>query len=194
MYSSGRIYGAVLVAIGAVGVLCSVAGTASAQSATTTQEANAADQQFVTDAINGGNQEIEQAQAQLRSADPSVRLYAQTIIRDHTAANSQIIAEAKALGLTYPDSRVQVSEPGETGTPPPATGTSMPAMSPTAYMQQEVADHQKTIGLFKGEAANGSQRMRTVAAQSLPILQSHLAMAEQYLRTGHVSPEQTPTP
>ncbi len=178
------------IAIG--GLLSIFAGPVAAQPVDT-MSPTSVDQEFVTQAVRGGNMEIEEAQAQLGSSDAGIRLYAQTIIRDHAAANGQIIAVAKSLNLTYPESRVQVGEGNDMGTPPPG-GSNATAMPADAYMKKEVTDHQRTIALFKGEAANGARQLRTVAAQILPILQSHLAMAEQYLKTGHVSPEVTPSP
>lgn len=139
-----------------------------------TDQANAADQQFVTQAIAGGNEEIAQARAELQStSDSSVKIFAQTMIRDHTKANTQIIAQAQAMGLKAPDS----SFSGQSASPMPAA----------AYMRSEVADHEKTIALFKGEERNGSRQMATVAAAITPVLDNHLAMAQQYVRTGQIS-------
>lgn len=140
--------------------------------------ASAADQQFVTQALTSGDKEIAEARGQLGSSDPSIRLFAQTIIRDHQKANAELMALAKQLGLTVPPENIAPTSP-------------MPAR---AYMQNEVVDHQQAIGLFKGEANNGgSRQLRTAAAQTIPVLQNHLAMAQQFLQSGTVSPEPTPT-
>ncbi len=169
--------GTMVAAAGAIAVLASIAGPALAQPANDATT-NSADAQFVKQAVASGNKEIAQARAELRSSDASVRLYAQTIIRDHTNANTQIIALAKTEGLSYPE----------------ASGSAPAMLPPKTYMQDEVRDHQQAIALFKGEAANGSRQFKTIAASTVPILENHLAMAQQYLHSGTVSPEATPSP
>jgi putative membrane protein len=174
--------------------------------ATNNEQSTNVDQQFVTQAMKGGDEEIDQAQAEIRgSQDPSVKMFAQTIVRDHTTANGQIAAVARNLNLKYPQEHVQTTASiGTAGAPGDATATTggrgassakVAAMTPQAYMQKEVRDHQQTIALFENEVKNGgSQELRTIAAQTLPTLKAHLAMAQQYMNTGRVSPESTPTP
>ncbi len=134
---------------------------------------NIVDQTFVTQAMNGGFQDIAQAQAQLqKTSNPYVRLYAQTIIRDDTNANEEIATAARQFGLRYPESappdQTTVAEPDET------------------YMHDEVAAQEQTIGLFDGEKSNGSREMATVAGEIAPVLDNHLAMAQQFLHTGRI--------
>lgn len=160
---------------------------------------NTVDEQFVKQAIKSGDMEIDQAQAELKSnpGNPSVSLFAHTMIRDHSAANAQIAAVASNLNIPYPQSHIETATSTSNGTPPPAAmgADKATAMPPRSYMQQEVADHQKAIALFESEVKNGgSQQLRTAAAQALPTLKAHLAMAQQYMNTGMVTPEVTPTP
>lgn len=156
------------------------AGAAASAQSITNQAVNAVDQKFVTQAANANYDEIAESRAQLaHTNDPSVRLYAQTMIRDHTNANVQLQAQAQRLGLSFPS--------GPSATPQ--------TMSGRAYMQQQVTDHQQTIALFKGEESNGGdQSLKTYAGTMLPILYNHLAMAQQYVQTGRVTPRSTPTP
>src|SRR5579862_3092678 len=188
-------------AILSIALLLAFAVRTSAQNAgaqNAPESANTVDQQFVTAAIKGGDKELDQAQAQLNgSSNPSVKLFAQTIIRDHTTANSQLAAIAKNLNLQYPQSHIETTTSSDAmGTPAPAAAKPNPSrMSDQTYMQQEVAAHQQTIALFENEVKNGgSQQLRTAAAQLLPILKAHLAMAEQYMNTGQVTPETPPAP
>ncbi len=140
------------------------------------------DQTFVNQAIRSGDQEIAQAQAELKgTTDPSVREFAQRIITDHTSANQQIGAMAKYLGLSTPPL-----------VPAAPADADMPA---AAYMQQEVKDHDQAIALFKGEMANGgSSELRTAASTIVPVLETHLEMAQQYVATGRVTPLPSPAP
>jgi putative membrane protein len=160
--------------------------------------ANGMDTKFVTMAIHIDNMEIDGARAELRaSSNPSVHLYANTIIKDHTASSSQLAAIAQSLNISYPDSHVQANSPDSTGTPPPgANAPAMPsAQSPQAYFQNQVQGHNEAILLYQNEANNGgSAQLRRFAADALPTLKAHLAMAQQYLSSGTISPEATPTP
>jgi putative membrane protein len=161
------------------------AGTAGGHGAT------GADQNFVTQLIRANDQEIDQAQAQLNAANGNagITLFAKTMIADHTAANAQVAGIAAGLGLTYPKSHVATGSSNATGTKP------MAAMTPQAYMVAQVAAHQQAIALLQGEIANGSsEQLKTLASQLLPTVKAHLAMAQQYVASGTVSPEVTPTP
>ena len=138
-----------------------------------------ADQQFITQAIESGDQQIAQARLELNGVtDPGVRMYAQTIIRDHTDANAELSSLAQSLGLNVPSDTAKPT-------------TAQPA---AAYMQDEVTEHQKAIALFKGEENNGEQDIAAIASQIVPVLEKHLAMAQQYVRTGQVTPESPPSP
>jgi putative membrane protein len=165
----------VLCAVATAALLFAFTGTAGAQYGADT--ANSVDQQFVAQAIAGGEREIDQARAELSSTnDASVKLFAQHMIDDHTSANGQIEAIAKSVGISYPA---------------PAKPKAAAPMPPRDYMQQTVQDHQKTIALFQDEAKNGgSDQLRTAAAQLLPTLRMHLSMAQQYTNTGRITPPQ----
>jgi len=154
--------------------------------------ASGVDQTFINQFVHANDREIEQARAELQATqDPNVVLFARTIINDHTTANSQAGAVARGLGLSFPTSHIAVGSHPATGSMAAPTG----AMAPRAYMTMQVQEHQAAIGLLQGEADNGSSaQLRTLAAQTLPVVKAHLAMAQQYLQTGRVSPEATPAP
>lgn len=144
------------------------------------------DQQFVDQAIRANNAEIAQAQAEMQSStDPNVKTFAGTVMKDHTAANTQLVAIASSLNMTYPP-------------PADANGASATtAAAPDArdYMSQQVQAHQAAVGLYQGEVNNGgSAQLRTYAATALLTIKAHLSMAQQYLTTGTVTPESTPAP
>ena len=164
--------------------------------AQTAQGSNALDQKFVTLAMQANNMEIDQARAILtKNPNASIRLFASTMIKDHTAASSTLGAIAHGLNLTYPNSHVQTGSSTEAGTPPPATGAMMSTTTARSYMQLQVKEHTEAIALFQNEARNGgSGQLRTFAADTLPTLKAHLAMANQYLASGTITPIATPTP
>jgi putative membrane protein len=152
------------------------------------------DQKFINEAIQANDQEIDQARVELRSTtDPAVRMFAQTMIRDHTQSNAQLAGAAKALGLDASSPHIVQGQNTQPATAP-GTGGAMP-MPARQYMTQEVTDHQNAIGLYKGEASNGSaQALKTYAADTLPTLNQHLAMAQQYLSSGTITPQPTQSP
>ena len=97
--------------------------------------ANSVDQTFVNKAIQSNDQEIDQARAQLRATrDAAIQLFANTMIRDHTLANSQLAAVARGLNLQFPSSHIAQ---GQNGTPPPAAYGSggATAMSPSTALR-----------------------------------------------------------
>jgi putative membrane protein len=163
---------------------------------------NATDQQFVMQAIKANDEEIDEARAELNSTtDANVKMFAQRMINDHTAANAQIAAIARQYNIKYPESHIATENGNSqehTGSPPPAAANSASAataMPPAQYMQKAVQDHQKAIALLEGEVNNGSlQQLRTVAANMLAEVRAHLAMAQQYTSTGRITPIQTPQP
>jgi putative membrane protein len=159
-----------LVAAATLALATPLQATALAQPAVA-DSANGADRNFVTEAIAGGNQEILQARSELKSSpNPSVKLFAQTMIHDHTEANNRIATVARGLGLpvlNWP--LIQMALPG--------------AQPASTYMRDEVAAHQHAIALFKAEAGSGSRPLAAEAGQILPILESHLEMAQHYLQT-----------
>ncbi len=153
--------------------------------ATGAAEHTSADRDFVMKAMVAGDAEIAQARAQLSSHDATIRAFARRMILDHVAANTHLAQLAEQKGIPYPHVNVNVtSEPGNVK-PNTATRTTQPmarALSPRAYMQKEVSDHQAAIALFKTEARNGTDRdIEVFVGNTIPLLQGHLKMAQDYL-------------
>ncbi|MBV8363557.1 MAG: DUF4142 domain-containing protein [Candidatus Eremiobacteraeota bacterium] len=148
-------------------------------------EHNDADRAFVTDAINAGDMEIAQARAELSNGDPRIVQYARLMITDHVAANTHLGQLAELKGIPYPKTNLNVTETGNTSqntTPDQASSTTTPVLSAGAYMQKEVTDHQNTIALFQKQAQNGVDRdIKVFVGNTLPTLQAHLQMAQDYL-------------
>ena len=139
------------------------------------------DQAFSLAAATSGANEIAAGKAaQQKATDPSVRAYAAQMVQDHTNANAQMkaILSTKGVSVTEAPDAEHV-----------AILAKMSSMSGAefdrAYMQQQVVDHQKTIALFDAETRNGSDPdVRSFASTTLPIIQQHLMMAQQYTSRG----------
>ena len=145
-----------------------------------------ADGDFVMKAMQTGDAEIAQARAELTSKNATIRAFARRMILDHVAANTHLAQLAEQKGIPYPHTNVNVtSEPGNAKpntTTPASGGYAARALSPRAYMQKEVTDHQAAIALFKNGAKNGTdQDIRVFIGNSIPMLEGHLKMAQDYL-------------
>jgi putative membrane protein len=61
------------------------------------------DREFLMKAAQGGMMEVEAAKlAQQRAADPDVKNFAQTLLKDHQAASEKLERIAKEKGITLP--------------------------------------------------------------------------------------------
>ena len=135
----------------------------------TGHEMSNVDRQFVMNAMRGNEDEIASARTESSSSNPSVRTFAQTVYRDHAKASAQLEALAMQYNLRYP-------------TPGPAPK----ALPSRQYMEKAVADHKKAIALYQDEIKHGrNTAIRQYASATLPTLEKHLSMAEQYVATGH---------
>ncbi len=154
-----------------LGLVAGYALPASAQP--TYPSTNQTDRAFVAQAAAWHQQDLEAADAHRNSGDASVRYFAQTSIKEDRVALSHIQALAEQHNVPYPNT-VQ----------PPTS------LSAQAYMKTQVAYHQKAVALYENEIRDGSNpQFRTYAAHVLPVLKKHLAMAQQYVSTGHIAAE-----
>lgn len=150
---------------------------------TSQREVTSVDRTFVQQAVNANDMEIFEGRAMIHSGDPYVRRFANTIIRDHTLANSQIGALAAQHGLPFSHRTIQQLNTDMTAmygpTMSPAARTRM--MRPATFMARQVRDHEKSIALFRSEMRNGgSLDFKTLAGNQLPVLEKHLRMAQSY--------------
>jgi putative membrane protein len=132
----------------------------------------APDNKFVLDAVNGGRAEVQQGQmASQKATQPAVRQFGMRMAQDHSKANDQLNRILTEQGITEPTKTTR------------STGGTESANGPDfdrAYMRDMIQDHKNDIAAFKKEAAEGRDpEIRNWAAQTLPVLEDHLRMAEQ---------------
>jgi putative membrane protein len=130
-----------------------------------------ADQQFLDAAASGGMAEVDLGRmAEKQTKNHAVRAFAARMVRDHSAANSKLMALAKRANMT--------PAPGS----PPDTSSLSGQTGPDfdrAYMTAQVQAHQDTIAAFEQEASNGQNAaLKRFASTSLPMLRGHLHQAE----------------
>lgn len=143
---------------------------APAATATTGSE----DQMFVQKAAEGGMKEVEHGKmVASKAANASVKAYANRLVKDHTAANTELKNLAKRKNITLPASAEAISghdEPWmkESG-----------ATFDKAFIDAAIKDHEADIALFEKEANSGSDaQLKAFASKHLPTLRAHLKQAQ----------------
>jgi putative membrane protein len=139
-------------------------------------KASGLDKQELKMSMQGDLFEIAGGQLALsRSQSSAVRTLATRLVQDHTKSMADATKVAKKVGVTVPDapSPTQQWELQVLGT---MTGTTFDSQ----YARLEVADHQQDIEDSTTEKDDGSNSDVTkLAAQDLPMLRQHLALAQQ---------------
>ena len=124
--------------------------------------------------------EIRSSQAAMaRSQNPSIRQFAEMMIRDHTQMSQQLMAAAQASGM------------------PPMPPTMMPMHADMVarlearsgadfdreYARQQLMAHQMALALHSNYAARGdTPALRAVASSAVPIVTQHLEMVRRWPR------------
>jgi putative membrane protein len=131
---------------------------------------------FMRTVAHGNMAEIRLGRLALNRAGSSeVRSFAQKMIDDHGRAQSEL----KSLAARY-----RIVLPANVNAKQRATYDRLArlrgASFDRAYMREMVADHRKTVTLFMDRANTGrNSEVREWAAEKLPALRHHLAMARE---------------
>jgi putative membrane protein len=135
---------------------------------------------FVDKAAAGGISEVETSKLALeKSASADIKVFANMMITDHSAANDELAALAKKHDLKVPDNTTLVKQAKEKILD--MRGESFDA----AYANNQVKAHEEAIELFKKEANTvtddrvaGATELKGFAQKMLPALEKHLDMAK----------------
>ena len=145
--------------------------------AATTGALAPADQQFLTQAAEGGQYELEVAKLAVEKAsDPAVKAFAQMLVDDHAAANGKLrqIASGHQLALpaSLPEDRKRELDQ--------MARLSGPAFDRQFIQAVGLQDHQHDIAAFEkaGQAAQAPD-VKQFAQDTLPALKKHLAAAQK---------------
>lgn len=135
-----------------------------------------ADQTFVTMAAQGGMAEVQLATlAQTNARSPRVKAYANEMIKDHGAADDQLLKIAQTKGVTPPTTLSDTQTQQKT-----MLTAEHGAKFDRDYMHGQVVDHQAMVQAFQDEAQNGQDPdVKAFAASTLPTIQEHLAQAQK---------------
>jgi len=142
----------------------------------TTQGDISADMAFVREASSANLMEIRLGQlAQSKASNQAVKQFAQRMVADHNNLQNQLTSVASTSGQSFTptlDSRHQQQI------------TRLEALSGAefdrSYMSLMIRAHQRDVNNFQtqSQSANSNQ-VRTLATNSLPVLQQHLSLAVQ---------------
>ena len=129
------------------------------------------DKDFMIEAASGGLLEVELGKlAQTNASSAAVKSFGKMMITDHTKANSELTALAKAKNVTIP------SVPGEDAQKHiDELKTKKGADFDKAYVDLMVDDHKEDIDEFQKAADDGKEpEVKAFASKTLPTLKEHL--------------------
>jgi putative membrane protein len=130
---------------------------------------------FIKDAAMDGMTEVEVGKLALsKSKDPAIRGFAQRMVDDHSKANAELTAIAKAKGISPPPSLDAEHK---------AMVTSLQSASAADFDRQYAThmnmDHSKAIALFEGASQSSDRDVARFAKKTIPTLKEHKKMAEK---------------
>src|SRR4051794_2681836 len=163
---------------------CSVLAIAVAANASGSSSADATvsglDKFWLQSSIQGDRFEINGGRKALRmSSNPAVRRAAEVIVRDHERSLTEAIDLAKRLHVPVP-SDATPSQQWELRVVSTMSGQTFDHW----YSSLEVQDHMQDIEEARQEVADGSQpEVRSDARDEIPMLRTHLMLAEQAYAT-----------
>jgi putative membrane protein len=135
-------------------------------------------EEFAKKAGAAGTAEVEMGKLGAQKAtDADVKAYAQKMVADHTKANKELMAAAKAKNLEVPTEPDMMHK----GMMEKFERQAADKDFNHDFMQQMVRDHKKVVELFQS-AANDTALdadMRALAKKTLPTLEQHLADAQK---------------
>lgn len=129
------------------------------------------DKDFMIEAASGGLLEVELGKlAQTNASSAAVKSFGKMMISDHTKANNELTALAKAKSITVPsvpgaDAQKHIDE----------LKTKKGADFDKAYVDLMVDDHKEDIEEFQKAADDAKEpEIKALAAKTLPVLKEHL--------------------
>jgi putative membrane protein len=148
---------------------------------------------FLAQASSGGQFEIQSSQLALQaSQNAAVRNFANVMIADHTRLGQSLGAAAVSARLQppapvlLPAQQAMLDQLRAAG-----TGYSFDQL----YQQEQIRAHQGALALMQNYATGGDvPPLKAAAAQAVPVIQSHLAMAQGLVVAPPPPPPPPPAP
>jgi putative membrane protein len=134
------------------------------------------DQDFVTKAAQGNSAEVELGKiVAAKSKNPSVKQFAQMMVKDHTTALNELQELAQSKNLNFNDDL-----PDDAKTLQAKLSSDTGKQLDKDYMNSMVEDHQKDVQEFTDKSQTAKDPdVKQWAGKTLPTLQKHLEKAQQ---------------
>jgi len=134
------------------------------------------DQGFVTKAAQGNSAEVELGKiVAAKSKNPSVKQFAQMMVKDHTTALNELQELAQTKNLNFSDDLPDDAKALQT-----KLSSDSAKQLDKDYMDSMVEDHQKDVQEFTEKSQNAKDPdVKEWAGKTLPTLQKHLEKAQQ---------------
>ena len=134
------------------------------------------DRKFIQEAAEGGMMEVQAGQlAASKATDPNVKSFADTLVKDHTNANNELVqlANGKHVELPAAPSRGQRKDIEKMGK---LSGKDFDKK----FVEMGVKDHEKDIKKFERASGNAKDpELKGWIDKTLPTLREHLAQAQK---------------
>lgn len=137
-------------------------------------------EEFVETASAKGLAEIETSNMALRDGSPALHEFANKMIENHRAANTELRQIAQRENFEMADDATLMDQ---------AKALILDIRDESfdeAYIENQVAAHEDAVELYQRATKSDNAQVRAYAQQKLPVLQEHLSMALQ-LRAQYVS-------
>ena len=107
------------------------------------------------------------------STDPTIRAFAQHMIRDHAMSTAEIRAAERQAGLQLRPPKMEAFQADDLHKLELVKGRARDKL----YLQEQSASHQQALALHQGYARYGtSAPLKATAAKIVAVVQSHIAM------------------
>jgi len=129
------------------------------------------DAKFVVDAGNGGMTEVELSKLALqKGTNAKAKEFADMMVMDHSKANMELKALAKAKNITLPDS-INADSKKAWDDLNAKTGKDFDK----AYVSTMVSEHKKTVSMFEDASKNlKDAELKAFVDKTIPVLKGHL--------------------
>ncbi len=116
--------------------------------------------------------EMESSKLVQNSTDPKVASFATMMIADHGKSTDDVVAAAKADGMTPAPPAMTPKQKAMIQSLTSATGTKRDML----YKKDQVAAHQETLMFQKAYAMSGDKpNLKMAAGKIVPVVETHLA-------------------
>jgi putative membrane protein len=122
---------------------------------------------FITETAKGGMMEVELGKiAQQNGESQDVKEYGAMMVKDHSAANAELMDIAKSKNIILPnDSSEQHAN---------ELKIKKGAEFDKAYVAMMVLDHEKDVAAFENASKSADASVSAFATKTLPVLKKHL--------------------